>query len=151
MSELDHILVRLLVWQVSPLSCCWLGRSSTNVVADSSTERRELAMNSKHSSAVIAADCTSLEQRLCRFIADESTGFARKYGVTINSIKTDVLPQRFGLIANMCSFVASVQGRIRSDEVSRRASMSRTTTSFSTKFALPRHGARIPPRNDPTP
>ena len=65
-------------------------------------------MNAKPSSAVIAAERAALEQRLCRFIADESADFARKCGVTVNSIKTDVVPLRFGLVAGMDSFVASV-------------------------------------------
>lgn len=65
-------------------------------------------MSSKPSSAVIAAERAALEQRLCRFIADESSDFARKCGVMINSISTDVIPFRMLGEMDMTSFVASV-------------------------------------------
>lgn len=62
----------------------------------------------KPSSAVIAAEHAALEQRLCRFIADESADFARKCGVTVNSISTDVILLRTGVVPGLRSFVASV-------------------------------------------
>jgi hypothetical protein len=49
-----------------------------------------------------------LEQRLCRFIANESTDFARKYGVTVNSINIDVISLRVCPLPDMHSFVHSV-------------------------------------------
>ena len=63
-------------------------------------------MESKHSAAVITVESAALEPRLCSFMADESD-FPRK-GVTVNSIKMDVAPLRFSIIAGMDSFVASV-------------------------------------------
>jgi hypothetical protein len=64
--------------------------------------------NNQPSSALIAAERAALEQRLCRFIADESADFARRYGVIVNSIKTDVLPLRSNGTGANSSFVSSV-------------------------------------------
>jgi hypothetical protein len=65
-------------------------------------------MDGRPSSALIAAERAALEQRLCRFIADESSDFARKYDVIVNSIKTDVLPLRYNGTGEKSSFVSSV-------------------------------------------